>query len=151
VNLPAPPPDVIGKRALVHWNLHRNIYSVKILGMRDGKRHPMYYAAQLTLRDCSFRIDGRLRELFERRPTRRTVHAHVVGTIEALAAASIGGERVSCNPFRYRCFATSANQKAVAAERVVLHPDKRIEAIGITVDPHFDVRAHLEAAAPIPA
>jgi hypothetical protein len=84
--------------------------------------------------------------MFERRPTRRTVHAHVIGVIESFDIANIQGERISCNPFKYRCFATSGNQKALTAKRVVLHADKRIEATGVTVDPTFDVRAVRQAA-----
>lgn len=126
------------RKARAHWNLHKDCYSIK------GSGQPVTYAAAVTMRDCEFIIDPRLRARFEKRPQCRTVHALIKGIVESLDVTIIGGEQVRCNPFLFCSFVRGSDEtKAMRAERVVLHPDKRIEAIGLVVDEAAQTHAQL--------
>ena len=110
-----------------HWNLHKQTYSVK-----EG-RAPVYYAASLHLRNCTFIVDARLRALFEAHPNRRTVHALVRGELVSTDAPMIeNGERVRCNPFHFAGFRRAADDALVThAEEIALYADKTIAAKGL--------------------
>jgi hypothetical protein len=119
-------PPATGQLVTTHWNLHKQIYSVK-----RGSDH-VYYTPQLVLSDCVFIIDKRLREKFNAKRSRRTVHALIKGRLVSYDAKSINGETVRCNPFLFESFVRASDEKKViAADQVVLHYDKRIEARGL--------------------
>lgn len=117
----------IGRRASVHWHLRHHIYSVKVAGQR------VFEVPSIELRDCTFFIDARLRSMFEARPSRRTVHALIRGTVVGIPSTSINGERVKCDPFKYRTFVRQTDEQPVmTASTVVLHPNRAIEARDLT-------------------
>jgi hypothetical protein len=119
-------PPATGQIVTTHWNLHKQIYSVK-----RGK-DPVYYTPQLVLSDCVFIIDKRLREKFTAKRSRRTVHALIKGRLVSYDAQGIDGETVRCNPFLFDSFVRASDKKkVVAADKIVLHRDKRIEARGL--------------------
>jgi len=121
-------PTQIGKRASVHWNLQKETYSIKFSG------RPVEYAAQVYMTDCVFHIDARLRAQFEAKPSRRTVHALVKGTVVAYDRTDVGGVGVKCNPFKYSAFVRASDERPVdGADAIMLHADKRIEARGLQV------------------
>jgi hypothetical protein len=77
-------------------------------------------------------IDRRLREKFEAKPSRRTVHALIKGRLVGYDDPKLGGETVRCNPFLFDSFVRASDEAVVvAAEDVFLHPNKRIEARGL--------------------
>jgi hypothetical protein len=116
----------IGRRASVHWHLRHQTYSVKVAGQR------VFEVPSIELADCTFFIDARLRAMFEARPTRRTVHALIRGTIVGSPHAPINGERVKCDPFKYPTFVRQVDEQQVTtASTVVLHPNRIIEARGL--------------------
>ncbi len=116
----------VGRRARVHWHVTRKTFSVKVSGQ------PVFYAPAVSLRDCRFLVDARLRAMFVQRPARRTVHALISGVIVGFEAAPIGGEIVKCDPFLYAGFRRADTHETVwSARDVVLHPDRRIEATGL--------------------
>lgn len=89
----------------------------------------VFEVPSIELTDCSFFIDARLRAMFEARPSRRTVHALIRGTVVGKPSTAINGELVKCDPFRYRTFVRLADERQVTtASTVVLHPDLSIEA-----------------------
>jgi len=113
-------------RASVHWNLHKNLYAIKYPGK------PVVYAEQVYMTDCVFHIDKRLRALFDERNSRRTVHALIKGTVVDFRKRNLRGEAVSCNPFLYQTFVRKSDgAEALTATAIMLHSDKRIEAVGV--------------------
>ena len=117
----------IGRRASVHWHLRHHTYSVKVAGER------VFEVTSIELKDCTFFIDARLRAMFEAHPNRRTVHALIRGTVVGRPTTPIDGERVNCDPFKYRTFVRQADERPVTtASTVVLHPNRAIEARDLT-------------------
>jgi len=115
-------------------------YAIKFSG------HDMVYAKACRLTDCQLQIDKRLREAFETNPSRRTVHAHIVGYLTALNDLPIGGERVRCNPFLFSRFVRAADETtAIAAQTIALHENHTIYANGLKLDPTVDAHCHLHA------
>jgi len=114
-------------RASVHWNLHHQIYSIKI------GSDPVFHAKQVVLSDCTFHIDARLRAAFEAKPSRRTVHALVRGTLVSTEPRTVtDAVRIRCNPFKFCTFVRAHDETPVkTAALVVLHADRTIEAIGV--------------------
>ena len=100
---------------------------------RSGQ--PVRYAQAIAMRDCRFVINARLRVAFEAKPTRRTVHALIAGTITGYdPVPDATATTVRCNPFRYRTFVGDDEAHVVSASTVCLFPDKRIEARGLRYD-----------------
>ena len=124
----------IGRKARVHLHLPTGRYSFKVGSL------PVFYADAVTLRDAVFHVDRRLRQRFEEHPSRRTVHAHVVGLVESFDVSGAATEPVSCSPFRYRGFAARDMHRAISAERVELTPQGKIFASGLVFDPDSDIR-----------
>jgi hypothetical protein len=116
----------IGKTAKVHWHVTKRVYSIAVKGKVIG------YVPECTLTNCNFKIDKRLRAAFVAKPSRRTVHALITGTIVSYEADCVQGETVYCNPFKFASFVRALDEReATSAETVLLHSDKRIEAIGL--------------------
>jgi hypothetical protein len=127
-HIPEVGPDAaLGRRVSVHWNLHFDAYSVKVAGK------PVFMVPQLTLRDCVTVVVPRLRAAFEAKPSRRTVHALIRGTLVGYNADSFGGDALHCNPFQWIGFVDSSERVVASADLIVFHPDKKMEARGLTL------------------
>lgn len=121
----------------MHLHLPTGRYSLKIGSL------PIFYADAVTLRDCTFHLDERLRRKFEARPARRTVNSHVVGVIESFDVFGTATEPISCSPFRYRGFAAQHMYRAISAQRVELTRHGKIFAAGLIFDPNSDIRCSI--------
>jgi hypothetical protein len=131
--------EYVGEKVRVHWHVTARIYSIEARVRRDGKsnRRVVGYAPCLTLDDAAFRIDAYNLRKFQERPSRRTVHALVVGVIVSFDAVTQNGETVLCRPhvFHDGTFRRACDLRiARSASRIILHGDKRIEAIGLVAD-----------------
>lgn len=125
-------------KATVHWNLHKGGYSIKFPGQ------PMQYAASVVMENAEFVVVPSLLRKFELSPNRRTVHAHVRGTIVSYSDEPINGEHIRCNPFEFNCFVRANDQKkAVSCGKIALHANRFMEALDLVVDPNTDTRAQL--------
>jgi hypothetical protein len=104
---------------------------------RDGKsyRQVVGYDPSVTLDDAVFHVDNYNLRKFQERPPRRTVHALVVGIFASFDAITANGKTVLCQPDRFydgTFRRASDDHIARRAIRVILHPDKRIEAVSAT-------------------
>lgn len=120
-------------RAAVHWNFHKNLYSV-VVGGRVREHVPEFY-----LRNVRFAVGagGRARVLRERV---KNVHARLRGSLQKPSPQSVRGwRRVAYDPYRWSSFVTVSDERPIeGAEDVigrVVNGHARVWARGITYAP----------------
>ena len=88
----------------VHWNSHKNKYSVVAFPSRHTVGLVVGYVDSITLKDCTFHIDKTKQRIVREKGTKER-HAFVVGIVDG-----IGEDRTDCmhqivyNPFKYDTF-----------------------------------------------
>ena len=88
----------------VHWNSHKNKYSVVAFSSRKTEGLVLGYVDKITLTDCTFYIN-KSKQKNVREKGKKDRHAFIVGIVE-----DIGTDRTHCtneihyNPFRYDTF-----------------------------------------------
>ena len=92
--------EIINKRVLVYWNLHKNVWSIKCknTGIVIG------YSKLVYLKNCKFKVSpsGRKRVLLEKR---KNVHAMVEGTIcHNKPSYDLNYNGFTYNPYKYDSF-----------------------------------------------
>ena len=109
-----------------YWNLNVGGWSIR----QRGK--VIAHVERLELRSCVFVISERLQQRFFENKKRRTVHAWVKGFLQRHAAEALSGVTVRYNPFQLQRFCEAQTLAPVTrAERVLLHTNRRVEALGI--------------------
>lgn len=117
-------PPVVGERAFVYWNLHRECWSVRVRGK------VVAHATGLTLERVEFKVSeaGRQRVLRERR---KNVHAGAYGMVVEVEPArrppGLRGVGVSYNPYRGPSFyRVETGEPVTGAPLVYLEPGRRV-------------------------
>lgn len=92
--------SLIGKRAYVYWNIHRDIWSISRNGSKvDG------YAESLELEDVELRVRGG-GHARANREGRKNVHAFAIGKLVSIDQHEPEGlsRAISYNPFKHDYF-----------------------------------------------
>lgn len=121
-------------RASVHWNFHKNRYSV-VVGGRVRK-----HAEEFHLRDVRFCVGkkGRKRVLREQV---KNVHARIRGTLQEPSSRSLRGwRRVAYDPYRWPSFVTTCDERPI---------EGALDVIGRVVDGKACVYARGITYAPV--
>lgn len=112
-----------------YWNLNVGGWSIR----QRGK--VVAHVERLELHSCAFVINRRLQQRFAQNNKRRTVHAWIKGFLQKHAAETLSGVTVRYNPFELQQFCEATTLTPVkGAERVLLHTNRRVEALGIETD-----------------
>lgn len=102
------------RRVFVHWNLHRDCYSVK--DARSGR--VIGYADDLVVEVAKFVVQPAGRDK-TRREKRKNVHAGVRGLLSGKIGSRVG-TLVTYNPYLHDSFVTRKDQPIYAAKTVVM-------------------------------
>lgn len=111
------------KKAWVYWNLHKQVWSVRIGG------RVQYHSRCLELTDVEFRVWAGGRDRV-RREGAKNVHAFAVGTVElageVLGPVNLeGGYGVTYDPYKYDQFVRRDDKSPVyRAPRVVMYAER---------------------------
>lgn len=100
-------------KAMVYWNLHKKLWSIKALE-GEHKGRVIAHSDAFTLTDCVFKVSeaGRQRVLRERK---KNVHAGVVGTLASLGPSPTdGGTAITYSPYRGPTFRRADTDEPVA-------------------------------------
>lgn len=78
-----------GQLVGVHFNSHRKTFSIVLMSSRKTVKHVLGYSDQITLVDCTTKID-KSKQQSVRKTGVKDRHAYIVGYIENLKAEQLG-------------------------------------------------------------
>jgi hypothetical protein len=107
---------LIGYRAEVYWNLHKNLYSVRALS-GPYKGRVVAHTDSIDLYDVTFAVQlaGRNRVLAE---GRKNVHAFVRGVVSS-GLPHETTQVVTYNPYKYETFVDADTKRPVTKAHIV--------------------------------
>jgi len=92
-----------GQLVGVHWNSHKNVYSIVEFKSRNTAGLVIGYAMSVTLLNCTFKID-RSKQKAVREKNRKDRHAFIVGYIEDINQKKELSNKIYYNPYKVDSF-----------------------------------------------
>jgi hypothetical protein len=91
-----------GQLVAVHWNAHKQTYSILAMKSANSIGNVIGYADNITLTDCRFKID-RTKQQIVHKEQRKERHAFIVGHVQSLTYTPCN-KRIYYNPYKLQSF-----------------------------------------------
>jgi len=92
-----------GQLVGIHWNSHKNVYSIVEFKSRNTAGLVIGYAMSVTLLNCTVKID-KSKQKTVREKNRKDRHAFIVGYVEDINQKEELTNKIYYNPYRVESF-----------------------------------------------